>query len=105
TQIKKRIEGSGSAPYVIDDSELLLAELFAGEGYETAAVAPDRYFSKSHWSTLTAGFGEVDESPLRVRGPHNSPAVTDSAIALLKRVRKQPLFLWVHYYDAHSPHV
>jgi arylsulfatase A-like enzyme len=102
SQIKQRL--TGGHPYPIDDSELMLAEVLSGEGYDTVAVLPDSYFKKSHWGSLTAGFRQVIESPIRAELTHNSELVTDVALAALRQTRKRPLFLWVHYYDAHSPH-
>jgi arylsulfatase A-like enzyme len=101
SQIKKRL--AGGHPYPIDASELMLAEVLEQSGYETAAVIPDNYFKPAHWGSLTAGFQHVIDSPLRVKATHNSAAVTDAALAVLRQPRQKPLFLWVHYYDAHSP--
>jgi arylsulfatase A-like enzyme len=104
SQIKKKIEGGGSRPYTIDDSEQTIAEVLSNEGYDTLAVVPDQYFRKSRWSSLTQGFRSVIDSPSRVTAMHNSKDVTDSALGTWQQPRKKPLFLWVHYYDAHSPH-
>jgi arylsulfatase A-like enzyme len=104
SQIKKKIEGGGSRPYTIDESEQLLAEVLSNEGYETTAVVPDQYFRKARWPSLTQGFRTVIDSPSRVTAMHNSKDVTDSALGTWQQPRKKPLFLWVHYYDAHSPH-
>jgi len=73
-------------------------------GYETAAVIPDAYFDRLRWPSVTRGFQRVDDSALRV-GKHNAPAVTDAALRILSENRERPLFLWVHYYDAHPPYV
>ncbi len=102
SQIRKRLVGGH--PFPIEDSELLLAEYLHGAGYETVAVLPNAYFSRSHWGSLTAGFERVVESPITAPGRHNSAAVTDAALTVLRKPRRRPLFLWVHYYDAHSPH-
>jgi arylsulfatase A-like enzyme len=104
SEIKKKA-APGSRPSAIDDGETLLAEALAAEGYDTNAVVPDIYFRRTRWPSITAGFNKVAEGPSRVFGTHNSDAVTDTALDLLKKERKKPLFLWVHYYDAHSPHV
>ena len=66
---------------------------------------PDDYFRRSRWPSLTDGFRQVTDAPAKLKTPHNSAAVTDAALTVLNRARKKPLFLWVHYYDAHSPHV
>lgn len=103
SQIAQRLEGKH--PYPIDDSELTLAEVLQKEGYDTAAVLPDGYFDPGHWRGITAGFRTVDTSSYRRdRSPHNAQTVTNLALAELAKPRKRPLFLWVHYYDAHSPH-
>jgi arylsulfatase A-like enzyme len=47
----------------------------------------------------------VDESPFSAQHlEHNGERVTQAALAALQAPRDKPLFLWVHYYDAHSPH-
>ena len=103
TQIAQRL--IGSHPYPIEDSEQLLAELLQQSGYDTVAVLSDVYFRKNRWGSLLQGFKQVIDSPIKHSGPHNSVEVTDAALAALSKPRKKPLFLWVHYYDAHSPHV
>ena len=102
SQIVQRLVGGH--PYPIDDGEFLLAELLTEQGYDTTAVISDSYFRKSRWGSLLQGFGKVVESALRGPDMHNSKEVTDAAINALEHRRNRPLFLWVHYYDAHSPH-
>lgn len=103
SQIAQRLEGKH--PYPIEASELMLAEVLQQAGYETAAIVSDAYFDPGHWKGITDGFNVVDTSSYR-RHPltHNASVVTDAALAELAKPRKRPLFLWVHYYDAHSPH-
>jgi arylsulfatase A-like enzyme len=78
-----------------------------GQGYDTSAILGDAYFAPRRWNGITRGFNRVVDSALTVspRPVHNGPQVTDAAIAELARTRDRPLFMWVHYYDAHSPHV
>jgi arylsulfatase A-like enzyme len=104
SQIRRTLVGKH--PYPLEPGEKLLAQYMTRAGYDTAAVVSDTYFSKARWSSLMRGFNRVVESPFRSAGRavHNSTLVTDAAIAELNRARKQPLFLWLHYYDAHSPH-
>jgi arylsulfatase A-like enzyme len=85
----------------------MLAETLQKAGYDTAAILPDRYFSPRRWLGIARGFARVDESAYvdEANVPHNGALVTEAAIHELKRKRSRPLFLWVHYYDAHSPHV
>lgn len=101
-----RQELVGRHPYPIHASEELLAERLQKAGYDTVAVLPDPYFGKGHWPSLTQGFRSVVDRPYKARPAplHNAPLVTDAAIDVLRARRERPLFLWVHYYDAHSPH-
>lgn len=104
SQIKTKLQGKH--PFPIDASEQMLAEMMRSAGYDTVAIISDGYFARSRWSGLTAGFSRVIDTPYTQRPatPHSGPRVTFSAVEELTRERTQPLFLWVHYYDAHSPH-
>lgn len=104
TQIGRRLEGRH--PFPIEAREQMLAEILAQAGYQTAAIVSDRYFTRKRWSSITDGFQRVVESPAKVgKKGHNSKQVTDTALAALARhSADEPLFLWAHYYDAHSPH-
>jgi len=97
----------GKHPFPISEHELLLAQILASAGYDTAAVLPDKYFGSQRWSGITRGFGRVIDTPYTTEPklPHNGARVADAAIQELRRTRSKPLFLWVHFYDAHSPHV
>jgi arylsulfatase A-like enzyme len=89
----------------VGKSERLLAEVLRDSGYETAAILSDGYFSPRYWRGITRGFNRIDESPFTSEhSPHDGPRVTDAALSVLKAAGDKPLFLWVHYYDAHSPH-
>jgi arylsulfatase A-like enzyme len=102
-----RQELVGKHPFPIDPSETMLADVVHVAGYDTVAVLGDGYFSERRWKGITRGFTRVVNSAIDVnpRPPHNGAYVTDAVIAELKQRRDKPLFLWAHYYDAHSPHV
>jgi arylsulfatase A-like enzyme len=104
TQIEQELVGHH--PFPIGKSEKLLAEVLTEVGYDTAAVLSDGYFSPRFWGGITRGFAHIVETPFTAepRVPHNGARVTQAAIAALQEERTKPLFLWVHYYDAHSPH-
>jgi hypothetical protein len=89
-------------PYPLAPSEKQLQDALTAAGYETMAIIPNPYFDKEHWSSMTRGFLRVDESPM-VEGPHNAPAVTNAALRALNEHHDRPLYLWVHYFDAHGP--
>ncbi len=105
-----------------------LAEVLGGAGYRTAAfvsafVLDDRFgldqgfevyngnFDKIHLNFLSnfmknsiyqgivQHLGLMREDYLQRRGANT----TDNAIAWLEAHREEPFFVWVHYFDPHSP--
>ncbi|HZU83637.1 MAG TPA: sulfatase [Polyangiaceae bacterium] len=91
-------------PYSLAPSERQLQDVLDDAGYETVAVIPQDYFDRTRWASVTRGFQRLDRSALPF-GLHNAPQVTDAALRVLSQQRDQPLYLWVHYYDAHAPYV
>lgn len=104
TQIEQELVGHH--PFPIGKHEKLLAEVLQNAGYDTTAILSDGYFSPRFWRGITRGFKHVVESPFTTTPhlEHNGERVTQAALAALEEPRDKPLFLWVHYYDAHSPH-
>ncbi len=90
-------------PYPLAPSERQLQDVLDAAGYETVAVIPNSYFDQSHWRTVTRGFQRVDGSAI-LAGRANATRVTDAALETLTTVQDRPLYLWVHYYDAHAPY-
>ncbi|HXU45777.1 MAG TPA: sulfatase, partial [Thermoanaerobaculia bacterium] len=80
----------------------LLPELLAAAGYRTAAFVSG--FPLTRAFGLARGFAVYDDDlgPRGIERP--APATTDRALAYLKTSGEGPLFLWVHYYDAHDPY-
>mgnify|MGYP003546834941 CR=1 FL=1 len=103
TQIEQELVGHH--PFPVGKSERLLAEVLRDSGYDTVAILSDGYFSPRYWRGITRGFNRIDESPFTTEhAPHDGPRVTESALSVVQGAGDKPLFLWVHYYDAHSPH-
>jgi arylsulfatase A-like enzyme len=98
-------EFSRRTPFSFSDNERTLADAFGDIAYETVAVIPTGYFSRSRWESVTKGFQKVDTTALSsLSGKHNAREVTDAALRILAEPRTRPLFLWVHYFDAHPPY-
>ncbi len=76
-----------------------LAERFRSKGYETAAVVSVAHLAPA-MSGLGRGFDEF-HAPTRMR---DASATTSVALDLLDRNRSRPFFLWVHYFDPHTPY-
>ncbi len=91
-------------PYSFANSQRQLQDVLDDAGYETVAVLPSEYFTPARWPSLTRGFQRVDVSAIP-QGLHNAPQVTDAALRILSEDHERPLYLWMHYYDAHSPYL
>jgi arylsulfatase A-like enzyme len=90
-------------PYSIVAKEKQVQDLIDDAGYDTVAVIPDSYFTRARWPSVTRGFQRVDDSPVSA-GKNNAEKVTDAALSELSRQGDRPMYLWVHYYDAHPPY-
>ncbi len=100
-----QFEYSSRLPYSWSDKERSLQDAFDDAGYETDAVIPNTYFEPSRWAGVTRGFQRVDSAPLRAAtGKHDAREETDSALRALSEPRDKPLYLWLHYFDAHPPY-
>jgi len=95
--------------YIFDKKSDTLAKVLKSQGYKTAAFISayvlDRRFG------LDYGFDLYDdEVPINPLSPHNLEAerkaaeVSKKAIQWLKKNGNNKFFLWVHYYDPHSPY-
>lgn len=97
--------------YRLREEAVTLAELLGDAGMSTAATIA-AYVLASRFG-LAQGFEHYDE---RLKGQPGKPSafyverpageVTDAALQWLEqRNRKKPFFLWVHYFDPHSPYI
>lgn len=92
--------------YVRDRSvkRTLLAEWMTMQGRKSHAVATH---PKQMPAKLKGSFTTVDVSLLslaRNGSASSSEKVTDQALTWLRTIGDSPAFLWVHYYDPHSPY-
>lgn len=78
---------------------IVFAEYLRGIGYETVAI-PSALPLKRRFG-LDTGFDHYQGL-----GGYERPAkhATGAALQHLRAERSQPLFLWVHYFDPHSPY-
>jgi len=116
-----RTTGLRLEPRVLPESLLMLSEVFADAGYETAAIVAN--FNVGRSTGFQQGFDHFVESweekwreeaahesfknaPGRVKQYTNATLVTDQALAWLeRRDRTRPFFLWLHYMDPHGPYL
>ena len=90
-----------NARYLPEDRPVL-AERLRQAGYRTAAFVSA--FTLARRFGLARGFDVYDDEMPEGRAERASRETTDRALALLNQEAKQPLFLWVHYYDPHFPY-
>jgi arylsulfatase A-like enzyme len=92
---------------LLQEENVTLAELLKEKGYRTAAVVSHRFFTKKHhWNQ---GF---DRYSLTVRSKSktvSSPRILKKARAYIaehkQKHRRQPLFMWAHFYDPHATYI
>lgn len=78
------------------------AERLEAAGYRTAAIVSS--FVLAQRFGLARGFDVYDDELPGDRPERPSQATTDRAIEYLKRPDGQPLLMWVHYFDPHTPY-
>jgi choline-sulfatase len=90
-----------NARYLSGDHPVL-AERLRQAGYRTAAFVSA--FTLARRFGLARGFDVYDDEPQEGRAERAARETTDQVLAHLRRESRQPLFLWVHYYDPHYPY-
>jgi arylsulfatase A-like enzyme/Flp pilus assembly protein TadD len=80
----------------------LLAERLHDAGYRTSAFVSS--FVLARRFGIARGFDEFDDALPPGAQERSSAATTDAAIADLAKGAGAPRFMWVHYYDPHTPY-
>jgi len=119
TGLYPRATGVVQNGLVLGEAPPTLAGLLSARGYSTAAVVSA--FPLNRRFGLARGFQHYDDEFLRSEASmpderwdgqvidqaydRRGDATTDRALAwLASRPSQQPFFLWVHYFDPHSPY-
>ncbi len=91
--------------YRLDEEVVTLAERLRESGRATAAFVSSFALARPH--RLDQGFDRYDDTMTAREGrfdyERRAGAVTDAALAWLAE-RREPFFLWIHYYDPHAPY-
>lgn len=87
-----------------------LATLFKQHGYSTGAfvasfVLDKRFGLQRGFDTYNDDMGEVSYETQPLEWQIEGNTITDRALSWLNSVKGKPFFGWVHYYDAHDPHM
>lgn len=103
TSLYPRTSGVRFGSLLVPDEVTTLPEILKDRGYQTAAFVSAVVLEKKY--NLDQGFDLYDDGPLR---PVERRAfeVNEKIFEWLDQGRdpKKPVFLWAHYYDAHSPY-
>lgn len=87
----------------VADAHPVLADQLRQSGYRTAAVVSAYVLARRFG--LARGFDEYDDGLGPGVSERSAGETTDRALALVSRTSAdRPLFLWVHYFDAHAPY-
>ena len=94
--------------YQLSSDAITLAEVLKKNGYQTAGfvaayVLHRKFGLNQGFDIYNDDFSAGRRSSL-VYAEKDAKAVTDAVINWLSAGFKQPLFLWVHYYDPHDPY-
>jgi choline-sulfatase len=95
-----------NAGYVLADESVTLAEALRDAGWTTGAVVAAAVLGR--FQHLDQGFESYSDPLSDGAGGHavtrHAVDVTDRGLAFLGENRHRPFFLWLHYYDPHSPY-
>lgn len=81
----------------------VLAEKLQQSGYGTAAFVSSFVLTKRFG--VARGFGVYDDGLPAGAVERSSKDTTDRALSHLARAGSQPQFVWVHYFDPHTPYL
>ena len=87
----------------LPDDLTTLAESLQGVGYDTMGFVTHVFVSRRYG--LAQGFRAFDESLIQGHDAVTSDELTTNALRYLRRLGREPFFLWVHYFDPHFSYV
>ncbi len=96
TPLRHGVHNNGT--FYLDPAQMTLTEHLAGEGYQTAAFLSAYVLHRQFG--LAQGFDVYDDDLIDERLATETNA---RVFAYLQRLEDRPLFLWVHYFDPHTP--
>jgi len=97
--IGARFSGYRARP--IAEDQVTLAQLLGQAGYETAGIIAGPWMLARF--RLGRGFDHYDDSGVSELNGRPASDVTDKALAFLEDHGDDPFFLFLNYYDPHSP--
>ncbi len=92
-------------PLRLEGENIFFSEVLDEAGYDTVFISPTSYMHR-RFKGLLQGFDTVQTkgaSRSTKQAVHSAGKLTELAVDEVRRERSNPLFLWVHYWDAHPP--
>jgi choline-sulfatase len=87
----------------VSDRQPLVAVALKDAGYQTSAFVSAFVLAKRFG--IARGFDVYDDEMAAGKAERSSRETTDRALAHLAQAPgREPLFVWVHYFDAHAPY-
>jgi len=86
----------------ISRDEVTLAQILSEAGYATGAVVAGPWLKRVFG--LDKGFSLYDERDIQTLQGRPAPSVTESALRWLNENDNRPSFLFLNYFDAHTPY-
>ena len=99
TGLHPRDTGVFSNAELLSDRASTLAEAFHAEGWRTFAAVSARHLGQE-----TSGLGQGFERISSPRGERSATATVDELLGWLGAAEREPLFAWLHVFDAHAPY-
>ena len=103
TSLYPREHGAISARTPLRREVTTLGEVLLGVGYSTIAVVSHSFVSRRYG--LDQGFTTFDQSLWMGHDAITSRKATKKALKYLRKVGREPYFLWVHYFDPHFTYI
>jgi arylsulfatase A-like enzyme len=103
TSLYPREHGANGVNLPMRNELMTLAEALQDVGYDTTAVVTHAFVGRRY--NFDQGFATFDDELVRGHEAVTSVEVTESALRHLRRKRREPFFLWVHYFDPHFTYV
>jgi arylsulfatase A-like enzyme len=103
TSLYPRKSGVRFGSFVVPEEVTTLAERLSDQGYQTAAFLSAAVLEKKYG--LNQGFAVYDDGPLHPF-ERSAEEINEKVFDWLETRHdpKKPAFLWIHYYDAHTPY-
>lgn len=100
--------GSMNQDYRLHPDAPRLTRVLKKHGYRTGAAVSSDVLNQ-YVTGLGGGFDAYDQPEggiIQLAGlTRSARATTNAAIRIMESFRNEPLFLWVHYFDPHTPYV